>query len=152
VCGLEVTLRTQRITAGCWRIAIIAGLIIALPVFFGLWSLVALGHPPPRYVYVFLIVGLGAYIAVTSLEWIIAAFMGEDDSPSAGHVPAAAQVTPASAPAAPAAPVPASPVVASSPAVAPSATAESAASAPPATASPDAPPAPSSPIDPSKAS
>jgi hypothetical protein len=98
VCGLEVTLRTQRITAGCWRIAIIAGLIIALPVFFGLWSLVALGHPPPRYVYVFLIVGLGAYIAVTSLEWIIAAFMGEDDSPSAGHVPAAAQVTPASAP------------------------------------------------------
>jgi len=109
VCGLEVTLRTQRITAGCWRIAIIAGLIIALPVFFGLWSLVALGHPPPRYVYVFLIVGLGAYIAVTSLEWIIAAFMGEDDSPSAGHVPAAAQVTPASAPAAP---VPASLVVA----------------------------------------
>ena len=56
-------MRTQRITAGCWRIAIIAGLIIALPVFFGLWSLVALGHPPPRYVYVFLIVGLGAYIA-----------------------------------------------------------------------------------------
>jgi hypothetical protein len=143
---LEVTLRTQRITAGCWRIAIIAGLIIALPVFFGLWSLVALGHPPPRYVYVFLIVGLGAYIAVTSLEWIIAAFMGEDDLPSAGQpVTAATHVTPASAPAAP---VPASPVVASSPTVAPSATAASTTAPPPATASPDTPPAPPPPADP----
>lgn len=88
-------MRTLRIAAGCRRIAIIAALIISLPVLFGLWSLVALGHPPPRYVYVFLIVGLGAYIAVTSLEWIIAAFMGEDDPPSAGQ-PATALPAPAS--------------------------------------------------------
>ena len=83
-------MRRQRIMAGVRRIGIILGLILLVPVFFALWTRVTLGHPPPRYVYVFLIVGLGAYIAVTTLPWIIAAFTGEDEdavAPTAASEP-----------------------------------------------------------------
>jgi hypothetical protein len=76
---MEFIMRRQRIMAGVRRIGIILGLILSVPVFFALWTRVTLGHPPPRYVYVFLLVGLGAYIAVTTLPWIIAAFTGEDE-------------------------------------------------------------------------
>src|SRR3954467_8506800 len=78
---MEFIMRRQRIMAGVRRIGIILGLILSVPVFFALWTRVMLGHPPPRYVYVFLLVGLGAYIAVTTLPWIIAAFTGEDEAP-----------------------------------------------------------------------
>src|SRR3954465_15408958 len=76
---MEFIMRRQRITAGVRRLGITLGLVPAVPACVALWRRVTLGHPPPRYVYVFLLVGLGAYIAVTTLPWIIAAFTGEDE-------------------------------------------------------------------------
>jgi hypothetical protein len=44
--------------------------------------LVTLGHTPPRYVYLLLAAGLGAYVAATSIGWIVAGFVDEDESQS----------------------------------------------------------------------
>lgn len=73
---------SRRVTAGVRRIGIVVALILALPVFFGFWTWVTLGHTPPRYVYLFLAAGLGAYVLATSIGWIVAGFSGEDDSQS----------------------------------------------------------------------
>ena len=73
---------SRRITAGIRRIGIVLALILALPLFFGLWTWVTLGHTPPRYVYLFLAAGLGAYVLATSIGWIVDGFSGEDDSQS----------------------------------------------------------------------
>jgi hypothetical protein len=75
-------MRTRHIRAGLRRIGIVLALIFALPLFFGLWTWVTLGHTPPRYVYLFLAAGLGAYVVATSIGWILAGFAGEDESPS----------------------------------------------------------------------
>ena len=39
-------MRTRRIMAGFRRIGIVLAVILSLPVFFGLWTWVTLGHPP----------------------------------------------------------------------------------------------------------
>ena len=75
-------MRTRRIMAGFRRIGIVLAVILSLPVFFGLWTWVTLGHPPPRYVYLFLAAGLGAYFLAASIGWIVAGFSGEDESQS----------------------------------------------------------------------
>jgi hypothetical protein len=75
-------MRTRHIMAGCRRIGLVLALILSAPVFFGLWSWVTLGHAPPRYVYLYLVAGLGAYILATSLGWIAAGFAGDDESES----------------------------------------------------------------------
>ena len=49
-------------------------MILSLPLLFGLWTWVTLGHTPPRYVYVLLVVGLGAHVVATSIGWIMAGF------------------------------------------------------------------------------
>jgi len=75
-------MRAQHVRAGLRRIGIVLALILSLPLFFGLWTWVTLGYPPPRYVYLYLGAGLGAYVAATSLGWILAGFAGEDESQS----------------------------------------------------------------------
>jgi len=72
-------MRARRIMAGCRRIGIVLGVILALPAFFGLWTWATLGHPPPRHVYLYFVAGLGAYILASSLGWILAGFAGEND-------------------------------------------------------------------------
>ena len=75
-------MRTRRFMAGFRRIGIVLALILSLPVFFGLWTWATLGHAPPRYVYLFLLVGLGGYLLATSIGWIVAGFVGDDESQS----------------------------------------------------------------------
>ena len=72
-------MRGRRIMAGFRRIGIVLALILSLPVFVGLWTWVTLGTTPPRYVYVFLAAGVGAYVLASSIGWILAGFTGEDD-------------------------------------------------------------------------
>lgn len=69
----------RRIMAGFRRIGIVVAMILSLPLFFGLWTWVTLGHTPPRYVYVLLAASLGAYLLSTSIGWIVAGFAGEDE-------------------------------------------------------------------------
>ena len=73
---------SRRISAGIRRVGIVLALILALPLFFGFWTWVTLGHTPPRYVYLLLAAGLGAYVMATSINWIIEGFSGDDDTPS----------------------------------------------------------------------
>jgi formate hydrogenlyase subunit 3/multisubunit Na+/H+ antiporter MnhD subunit len=75
----RAVMRARRIMAGFRRIGIVLALILSLPVFFGLWTWVTVGQPPPKYVYIFLAGGLGAYILATSIGWIAAGFSGEED-------------------------------------------------------------------------
>ena len=56
-------MRARRIMSGIRRIGMVAALILSLPLLFGLWTWVTLGHAPPRYVYVLLVIGLGAHVA-----------------------------------------------------------------------------------------
>jgi hypothetical protein len=72
-------MRGRRIMAGFQRVGIVVALIAAVPAGIGLWTWVTLGHPPPRYVYIYLAVGLGAYLLAASIGWILAGFAGEDD-------------------------------------------------------------------------
>ncbi len=72
-------MRARRIMAGFQRIGIVLALIAALPIGFGLWAWVTLGHPPPRHIYIYLLIALGAYLVAASIGWIIAGFSGEDD-------------------------------------------------------------------------
>ena len=72
-------MRSRRIKAGFRRIGMVLGVILALPVMFGIWSWVTLGYPPSRYIYLYLAAGLGAYVLASSIGWIVAGFMGEDD-------------------------------------------------------------------------
>jgi hypothetical protein len=74
-------MRIRHVKAGLRRIGIVLALILALPLFFALWTWVTLGHTPPRYVYL-LLAGLGAYVAATSIGWIVAGFVDEDESQS----------------------------------------------------------------------
>ena len=75
-------MRARRIMSGIRRIGMVAALILSLPLLFGLWTWVTLGHAPPRYVYVLLVIGLGAHIVATSIGWIMAGFADEDESQS----------------------------------------------------------------------
>jgi hypothetical protein len=75
-------MRTRHVKAGLRRIGIVLALILSLPLLFGLWTWVTLGHTPPRYVYLFLAAGLGAYLVATSIGWIVAGFADEDESQS----------------------------------------------------------------------
>jgi hypothetical protein len=72
-------MRSRRIAAGLRRIGIVVALILALPVLYGLSTWLFLGQAPPAKVYVFLALGLGAYVLATSLGWIIVGFTGEDE-------------------------------------------------------------------------
>jgi len=83
----------HHIKVGLRRIGIVLALILSLPTFFGLWTWLTLGHTPPRYAYLFLAAGLGAYVMATSLGWILAGFAGEDDNSQV-----AVRQTPAPAP------------------------------------------------------
>jgi len=75
----EVVMRGRHIMAGFRRIGIVLAVILAVPVGFGLWTWATLGHAPPRYVYLYLAAGLGAYILASAIGWILAGFAGEDD-------------------------------------------------------------------------
>ena len=75
-------MRARRIMAGVRRIGMMAALILSLPLLFGLWTWATLGHAPPTYVYVLLVIGLGAHIVATSIGWIVAGFADEDESQS----------------------------------------------------------------------
>lgn len=72
-------MQSQRVMAGFRRIGIVLGVILALPVLFGLWTWATLGHPPPKRVYLYLAAGLGAYILASAIGWIMAGFHGEED-------------------------------------------------------------------------
>jgi hypothetical protein len=72
-------MRGRRIMAGFRRIGIVLGVILALPASIGLWTWAMLGQAPPRYVYFYVAAGLGAYILASSIGWIVAGFVGEDD-------------------------------------------------------------------------
>lgn len=72
-------MRGRRLMAGFRRIGIVLGVILAMPAFFGLWTWVSLGHAPPKYVYLYLALGLGAYLLASSIGWIMAGFRGEED-------------------------------------------------------------------------
>jgi len=73
-------MRLRHLIAGLRRIGLVLALILSLPLFFALWTWVTLGHTPPRYVYLLLVVGLGAYLVATSIGWIVAGFADEDGS------------------------------------------------------------------------
>jgi hypothetical protein len=73
-------LRLRRILAGIRRIAIVLAVILALPAFYAFWTWLFLGQTPPVKVYVFLAVGLGAYVLASSIGWIIVGFKGGDDA------------------------------------------------------------------------
>jgi hypothetical protein len=73
-------MRARRILAGLRRLVIVLAVILALPAFYGLWTWISLGQTPPKQVYIFLGAGLGAYVLVSSLGWILVGFTDEDDT------------------------------------------------------------------------
>jgi hypothetical protein len=72
-------MRSRRIVAGFSRIGIVVAVILAMPALFGLWTWATLGHPPSKYVYIYLAAGLGAYVLASAIGWIMAGFHGEED-------------------------------------------------------------------------
>jgi hypothetical protein len=75
-------MRSRRVREGFRRIGIVLAMILSLPIFFGLWSWIVLGHTPPRSAYLLLLAGGAFALAVSAIEWIIAGFSGEDESQS----------------------------------------------------------------------
>lgn len=75
-------MQSRRVAAGLRRIGIVTALIMGLPLLYGLSTWLFLGQTPPPKVYLFLALGLGAYVLATALGWIIVGFTGEEDPPS----------------------------------------------------------------------
>jgi hypothetical protein len=72
-------MRARGIMLGVRRIGIVLGLVLVLPAGFGLWSWAFLGHPPSRYLYIFLAAFYALILLAAAIDWIVAGFAGEDD-------------------------------------------------------------------------